>query len=61
MNTVFQVKNGFDHEVMLTSSIGLNIAIKPGEALDINFPSDAVRTVQVEIGPVPVPDAGNEP
>ncbi len=51
MNTVFQVRNFFDHAIVLTSSIGLNTTIAPGEALDINFPSDVHRTISVDIAP----------
>ncbi len=51
MNTVFQVRNFFDHDIVLTSSIGLNSTIAPGELLDINFPSDVYRTISVDIAP----------
>ncbi len=51
MNTVFQVRNFFDHDIVLTSSIGLNTTIAAGEALDINFPSDVHRTISVDIAP----------
>ena len=54
MNTVFQVKNSFDHDIVVTSSIGLNATIEPGKALDINFPSDVHQVIEVEISPVQV-------
>jgi len=54
MNTVFQVKNTFDHDIIVTSSIGLNATIKPDEALEINFPSDVHQRIEVEIGEVPL-------
>ncbi len=54
MNTVFQVKNSFDHDIRVTSSIGLNATIEPGKALDINFPSDVHQVIEVDISPVQV-------
>ncbi len=49
MNSVFAVKNNFDHEIVVTSSVGINATIAPGEAMDINFPGDVHQVITVEI------------
>jgi hypothetical protein len=51
MNTVFQVKNNFDHDIFVTSSIGIKATIEPGVAFDINFPSDVHKIITIEITP----------
>ncbi len=54
MNTVFQVKNSFDRDILVTSSIGIKATIEPGVAFDINFPSDVHKVIAIEVAPAQV-------
>lgn len=52
MNTVFQVKNIFGQDIIVSSSIGFAATVEPGGAFDINFPSDVHSRIEIDVGPV---------